>query len=138
MSENREENVGSTKPHAYRGADSRLESRPGVPRDAAPHPLPGAHWTVPEQQPIEQMLHFRSDREKDTAVFSTALPPRGLSGLIRRVAHRIPEDRVSHWMLLLAADRIDVIQSLPRSLARRAVGESSLKAGLERPRIGQW
>jgi len=34
--------------------------------------------------------------------------------MVRRAAHRIPDHRVAHWMLLLLADRIDAVESLPR------------------------
>jgi hypothetical protein len=44
-----------------------------------------------------------------TPVFGTAQPARGLSGLLRRGAHLAPEHRASRWMLLVAADRIDVL-----------------------------
>lgn len=96
----------------YRGVDLRPEQRPGVPRDAPPHPLPGAHWTQPEQQPFDQSTLQRLGLTRHTAVFSTALPPRGLSGALRRIAHYIPDHRVSHWLLLLVADRVDVLQNL--------------------------
>lgn len=42
-------------------------------------------------------------------VFGTAQPPRGVSGVMRRLAYRIPEHHAKHWMLLLAADRVDVV-----------------------------
>jgi hypothetical protein len=47
-----------------------------------------------------------------TPVFSTALPPRGLSGALRRLAHRVPDHRATHWLILLLADRIDAVESL--------------------------
>ena len=96
----------------YRGIDRNPERRPGVPREVPPYPLHGAHWTTPEQQPSDGMKIAPGQRDRETPVFSTALPPRGLSGAIRRMAHRIPDHRVSHWLLLLVADRIDVAQSL--------------------------
>jgi hypothetical protein len=52
-----------------------------------------------------------------TPVFGTAQPPRGLSGLVRRVAYRLPERRASRWALLLAGDRLDVLE---HRLARTA------------------
>ena len=44
-----------------------------------------------------------------TPVFGTAQPARGFSGLLRRAAHLVPDHRASRWMLLVAADRIDVL-----------------------------
>ena len=96
----------------YRGADASPEDRPGVPKETPPHPLEGAHWTVPEQQPVESPPLLRAGRRRITPVFSTAVPPRGLSGAMRRLAMNIPDHRVSHWALLLVADRVDVVENL--------------------------
>ena len=49
-------------------------------------------------------------RRSLTPVHSTAIPPRGLSGLLRRVAYGIPEYRARRWALLMLADRVDVIE----------------------------
>ena len=46
----------------------------------------------------------------ETAVFGTAQPPRGLSGVMRRRAYEIPEHHVRHWLLLMLADRIDLLE----------------------------
>jgi hypothetical protein len=51
-------------------------------------------------------------------VFGTACPPRGVSGKIRRYAYaRYSEGRAAHWLLLLAADRVDELESTLRSFA---------------------
>jgi hypothetical protein len=44
------------------------------------------------------------------AVRSSALPPRGVSGLIRRAAYRYPEHKPRRWLLLMFADRVDVLE----------------------------
>ena len=96
------------------GADVRPEDRPGVPRETAPHPMGNAHWTEPAQQPLEEAAEARPERTRDTPVFSTAVPPRGLSGKLRRIAYGIPDHHVSHWFLCLAADQVDVVEGLFR------------------------
>ena len=40
----------------------------------------------------------------------TAQPMRGLSGVVRRAAYRIPEHEARHWALLLFADRVDAVE----------------------------
>jgi hypothetical protein len=40
-------------------------------------------------------------------VYGTAIPLRGLSGVVRRAAYRRPDHDVSHWLLLLLGDRVD-------------------------------
>jgi len=54
------------------------------------------------------------DASRAIVVRSSVLPPRGLSGLVRRAAYRVPDHRPRHWMLLLLADRIDVAESALR------------------------
>ncbi len=89
--------------------DATRESRPGVPRLQRPVPDPGAHWRRPEQQRGAALLG-RSGLRGATPVFGTAQPVRGLSGLVRRAAYRIPEHRPARWGLLLLGDRIDVLE----------------------------
>ena len=55
-----------------------------------------------------------------TPVFGTSCPPRGASGQIRRYAYaKYSEARAAHWLLLLAADRVDEFESTLRSFATR-------------------
>jgi hypothetical protein len=72
-------------------------------------PDPGAHWDRPEQQRGVALLS-RSGLREATPVFGTAQPARGLSGAMRRAAYRLPEHRAARWALLLAADRVDVLE----------------------------
>lgn len=92
-----------------RGIDEKPEQRPGVPMERPAHPLEGAHWAQPAQQAATVRVTKRMEIATLTPVFGTAQPPRGVSGLIRRLAYRIPEHHAKHWMLLLAADRVDVV-----------------------------
>jgi hypothetical protein len=107
-----------TRPHearlahpSYWGVDRDPANRPGVPKEITPpHTLPGVHWIEPPQQiPTTEVLE-RADLDKLTPVFGTAQPPRGVSGAIRRYAYTIPDHEARHWMLLLLADRVDVIE----------------------------
>jgi hypothetical protein len=62
------------------------------------------------QQPIDiEMLHS-IERPGITRVFGTSTPPAGLSGAIRRYAYKFSEATAAHWMTLILADRVDVIQ----------------------------
>jgi hypothetical protein len=92
-----------------KGSDAAREARPGVPRASPPAPHPGAHWERPEQQRGTALL-ARSGLHAATPVFGTAQPARGLAGVVRRAAYRVPEHRAGRWALLLAADRIDVLE----------------------------
>lgn len=92
------------------GVDADPARRPGVPREAAPAPAEGAR---PEPPPIQgggRAALARTGSPRATPVFGTAAPAHGVSGAIRRVAYRVPEHRASRWMLLVLADRVDVLE----------------------------
>jgi hypothetical protein len=72
---------------------------------------------VPDQQPERWPRERSVEHERLTPVFGTSAPPRGASGAIRRLAYaRYSEARAAHWLLLLAADRVDAKEQLLRSL----------------------
>jgi hypothetical protein len=98
------------------GADLDPANRPAVPRERFDPGASGAHWDFPERQP-EKWPRERSVEHKFlTPVFGTSTPPRGLSGIIRRFAYRTySEGRAAHWLLLIAADRVDAVESHLRS-----------------------
>lgn len=93
------------------GVDLDLRDRPAVPKEHFDINLSGAHWDFPERQP-EHWSRERSPEHKFlTPVFGTACPPKGASGVIRKYAYRFSEGRLAHWLLLLAADRVDVVEN---------------------------
>ena len=90
------------------GADLDPKDRPSVPREQFDPALNGAHWDFPERQPELWPRERSIEHEFLTPVFGTSCPPKGLSGVIRKVAYgRYSEGRAAHWLLLLAADRVD-------------------------------
>lgn len=100
------------------GADLDHADRPSVPRIKFDPAATGAHWDFPDRQP-EKLPRERSiEHEFLTPVFGTSTPPRGLSGVIKRHAYRTySETRAAHWLLLLASDRVDAIESHLASFA---------------------
>jgi hypothetical protein len=98
------------------GVDLDPRDRPAVPREQFDPSLSGAHWDFPDRQP-ELWPRERSIEHKYlTPVFGTACPPKGLSGAIRKFAYGYSEGRAAHWLILLAADRVDATESHLRSL----------------------
>jgi hypothetical protein len=53
-----------------------------------------------------------NERPDITAVFGTSVPPSGLSGAIRRYAFRYSEGSWGHWLPLILADRVNVVEGL--------------------------
>jgi hypothetical protein len=100
------------------GADLDPKDRPSVPQERFDPAASGAHWDFPERQP-ESWPRERSIEHKFLPpVFGTSCPPKGLSGVIRKFAYRsFSEGRAAHWLLLLAADRVDAGEAHLKSLA---------------------
>jgi hypothetical protein len=94
------------------GADLDPADRPAVPKLRYDPEGSGAHWEFPERQP-EQLPRERSIEHAGLPpVFGTTCPPEGLSGALRRHAYRrYSEGRAAHWLILLAADRVDAWES---------------------------
>src|SRR3954468_12326740 len=99
------------------GVDLDPRDRPAVPRMQHDATTDGAPWVIPERQ------EERSPRERSIEhlmlppVFGTSCPLKGLSGVIRRFSYaRYSEGRAAHWLLLLAADRVDAVESHVASL----------------------
>ena len=67
---------------------------------------------VPPRQEQKVRIHKSVEHPDLTPVFGTSCPPRGLSGKIRDAAYVFSEGRLSHWMLLLLADRVDVVEGM--------------------------
>jgi hypothetical protein len=66
---------------------------------------------APQQQEIVEILRS-NERPGPTAVFGTSVPPSGLSGIIRRYAFKHSEDRYRHWLPLILADRVNVVEGI--------------------------
>jgi hypothetical protein len=45
-------------------------------------------------------------------VFGTSTPPAGLSGMLRRFAFKYSESTYAHWLPLMMADRIGVVEGV--------------------------
>ncbi|HEX8586222.1 MAG TPA: hypothetical protein VF680_17650, partial [Allosphingosinicella sp.] len=59
---------------------------------------------TPDVEILQSVEHIRTP-----ASMGTSTPPRGLSGVIRRFAFRWSESNWLHWLMLMGADRIDVV-----------------------------
>ena len=101
------------------GADLDPKDRPSVPKLSYRDDLTGAHWDFPERQP-ETWPRERSIEHKFlTPVFGTSCPPKGLSGVLRKLAYRRwSEATAAHWLVLMAADRVDSLESSVTSVLR--------------------
>ncbi|MFT2008614.1 hypothetical protein ACMA1I_08060 [Pontibacter sp. 13R65] len=78
----------------------------------------GYNWDRPTQQPITVEILHSIERPNVTAVFGTSTPPSGLSGMLRRYAFKFSENSYGHWLPLLLADRINVVEGIIEDLSR--------------------
>ncbi|MDP2867352.1 hypothetical protein [Methyloversatilis sp.] len=99
------------------GIDLPRSRRPAVPMerqpprlDFQPHP--------PSQQAVLVEIQHSNERPGITPLFGSTLPPKGLSGAIRRQASQHSENDLRHWHMLLAADRVDMVEGLAGDLMR--------------------
>ncbi len=98
------------------GADLDPADRPSHPKLLDPEPRAGAHWEFPDRQPEHRPRERSIEHAFVTPVFGTAQPPKGLSGVVRRYSYRrFSEARLAHWLLLIAADRVDAWEEHLRS-----------------------
>lgn len=72
----------------------------------------GYSWERPTQQDINIEVLHSNERPNVTAVFGTSVPPSGLSGMIRRFAFKHSENSYLHWLPLLMADRVNVVEGV--------------------------
>jgi hypothetical protein len=127
------------------GVDLDPRDRPGIPRERFAPDETGAHWTFPERQPERWPRERSVEHRFLTPVFGTACPPRGISGAMRKYAYRYSEARAAHWLILLAADRVDAFESaVGAALAGRPdnpISETGVLAEVKahgvRSRVGQ-
>ena len=99
------------------GADLDRARRPGYPMERPPRLDVEPPSPLPRQAEDPRVFHS-IERTGLTPVFGTTCPPRGLSGLLRRRAFRYSEGDMRHWLMLLFADRVDMVEGIASDLAR--------------------
>jgi hypothetical protein len=72
----------------------------------------GYGWERPPQPPITIEILHSNERPNVTSVFGTSTPPSGLSGVLRRKAFRYSESSYGHWLPLMLADRLSVVEGV--------------------------
>jgi hypothetical protein len=114
------------------GVDAMKEDRPGVPQESKGAATEDEVFPLVRKQTNEPAPFVGPNRHL-TPVYSTDSPPRGLSGLMRRAAYQMPEYKARRWMLLLAADRVDVLEHA--NVGRAVVGASAFVFALSLVKI---
>jgi hypothetical protein len=95
------------------GIDADAENDPTYPmkhRNGADYER--IHYTPPIQQPQNVKVFQSIERPRMTSVFGASTPPSGLSGIIRKFAYKFSESDTRHWMSLIVADRVNVVEGI--------------------------
>lgn len=77
----------------------------------------GYSWERPPQQQLTVEVLHSNERPNLTAVFGTSSPPSGLSGMLRRFAFRYSESSYAHWIPLMLADRVNMVEGVVADIA---------------------
>jgi hypothetical protein len=72
----------------------------------------GYSWERPTQQPASVEVLHSNERPNVSAAFGTSTPPSGLSGMIRRFAFNYSENSYGHWLPLMLADRVNMVEGV--------------------------
>ena len=117
------------------GADLDRKNRPGVPMERTPPRFTTPKDGKPEQQVETVEVLVSNERPGITPVFSSKQPPSCLSGMLRRLAFKLTENDVRHWFLLIAADRVNMVEGIGQDLMSGKVpnvlSEMGIKAELK-------
>lgn len=113
------------------GADLNHSNRPGYPMERTPPRLSNVPWGVPDQQRESVEVLLSNEHPKMTPVFGTTLPPSGLSGKLRRTAFKYSESDLRHWLVLLFADRVNMVEGIGSDLKRGHIPNFFAEMGLK-------
>jgi hypothetical protein len=91
---------------------------------------PAKAWDRPTQQRPDVEVLRSIEHTRLPAVVGTSTPPQGLSGAIRRAAFRYSESDWTHWLMLLGADRLNVVEGLLQDLGRGRVPNIPAEMGI--------
>jgi hypothetical protein len=101
------------------GIDADTDNNPTYPMKkytGADHERSNYEKSTQQTQNIE-VLHS-TERPSISRVFGTSVPPKGLSGALRRYAFKFSEGSSAHWLTLLLADRVNVVEGLVEDLSQ--------------------
>jgi hypothetical protein len=77
----------------------------------------GYSWERPTQQQSDVEVLHSNERPNLSAAFGISTPPAGLSGTLRRFAFNYSESSYAHWLPLMLADRVGVVEGVVADLA---------------------
>lgn len=113
------------------GVDADPDNDPTRPmRDRSQQPDPQGDWVRPTPQQGDTEVLQSIEYNTRPAVFGTGPEPSGVSGMIRRAAFGFSENNWWHWLLLLGADRVNMIEGVAADLGSGRVPNVPAEMGM--------
>jgi len=103
------------------GVDADPDNEPTYSYRDRSHDDHSGDWKRPAQQHAEVEILQSVEHKQRPAVFGTASPPKWVSGWMRRLAFRWSESNWTHWLLLMGADRVNMVEGLVDDLAHARI-----------------
>lgn len=112
------------------GVDADTDNDPTYPYRDRSNDDHSGQWRRPAQQQPEVELLQSVEHKQLPAVFGTSSPPKWISGWMRRLAFRWSESNWAHWMILMGADRVNMVEGLVEDVARLKVPNIAREMGV--------
>ena len=112
------------------GVDADPENDPTYPYRARENDDHAGEWNRPSQQSVEVEVLQSIEHKQRPAVVGTSTPPSGLSGVLRRLAYRKSESNLLRWLLLVGADRVNMVEGIAQDLAHAKVPNIPAETGM--------
>ena len=113
------------------GVDADPGNDPTYPyRDRSKDDGLAMDWARPPLQEPGVEILASIEHKRLPAVVGTSTPPSGLSGVIRRRAFRYSESHWAHWLMLMGADRINVVEGVLQDLGRGRIPNVPAEMGI--------
>lgn len=113
------------------GVDADPENDPTYPmRDQSRDHGLTKDWDRPPVQHPEVEILQSIEHERQPAVVGTSVPPSGVSGAMRRAAFRWSESNWMHWLLLMGADRVNVVEGIVEDVSHARLPNIPAEMGI--------
>ena len=112
------------------GVDADPDNDPTYPYRERSSDDHSGQWRRPARQEPDVELLQSVEHKQLPAVFGTSTPPKWVSGMMRRAAFRWSESHWAHWMLLMGADRVNMVEGLVEDLARAKIPNIPKEMGI--------
>lgn len=113
------------------GVDADPRNDPTYPlRDRSGDTSKTMNWKRPALQAASVEVLRSIEHNRRPAVFGVSSPPAGISGMIRRTAFTYSESDWRHWLMLLGADRVDMVEGILDDLGRGHIPNMPAEMGL--------